>query len=427
VPAGSVADKTGSKGKNLVLFPLWLSAFAAVLVFEAAAVAYLYWQRATTNLEKHLKPVALVFLLLALAELVGLVSFFRSTDNVQLFNLVRAFGWAWWLEHLLLLAATVVLGRWVWGYLVKRLQSQLFIIFTTGVTIIFLVVSVSFTFLLFRNVAADALTNLEVAGKVLNYSLESKKAETAASAALFAQNAQLGPLVASGDHDKIVTLLSGSLEGRDVSGILVTDQVGKVLARVTEPERYGDSVSADPLVAEALSGKAGESVATKEGVLAPVVVLQAAEPINNGGKQVGVVLVDLEVSSALLDGIRTSTGLQSAVYALDTRAATSIGEGERLVGVKESNGQVRKQVLEEGQTFKGNLSLVNRPYLGVYLPLKNLNGQTVGMIFTGQPQSEVLREISRSVELVFLVSALLLLLSILPAYLVARHISRQVR
>ena len=146
------------------------------------------------------------------------------------------------------------------------------------------------------------------------------------------------------------------------------------------------------------------------------------------GKVVGSVITSLAISNNFLDGIKEATGLDAAVYAGNTRAATTLlapDQRSRWVGVKEENAKIKNQVLEKSETFSGSVSLVNRPFLVVYQPLRNANNEVVGMLFTGSPQVSIIKDAGESIELIFLLTSVLLLLSVVPAYLVSKYIAYQ--
>ncbi len=417
------------KRTHKLLMPFSLTIVPKVLLpVGAFAVAFLYFRKATDGMEKHLRAVAFAFLSLAVYEVLGLSSLFRETTNITISNLIAPFGPIWALQQVFLLISLVILGRWVWGYLLKRLQSQLFIIFTSTVLVIFLVISIGLTFLLIKNIEKSALDNLETASKVLNYSLDSKKAELSAIAEVFTQNPEISAAVLAKDHNKLNLLVSKSLENKKISSLVITTNAAMVLSRAEDPDSWGDSLSSDALVQKAISGSNQTSIVTKVGNLVPAVYLQSAQPILKDSAVVGTVLVGLAISNNFLDGIKTSTGLDSAIYAANTRTATTIlapDKKSRWVGIKEENSQIKKEVLEKGQTFKGSSSLVNRPFLVVYKPLKNVNNEIVGMIFTGQPEVSILLAAGRSIELVFILAAVLLIISLVPSYLISKYIAYQ--
>lgn len=424
---GIVLDK-GKKSFSFLLTG-WLPA-QLFLPFGALVISLLYLRRATIGLERHLKSIALAFFLLSISEAFGLARLLRSSPNIDVSNLSAAFGPLWILEQVFLFLATLVLGKWVWSYLVKRIQSQLFMIFTSSVLIIFLIVSVSFTFLLINNIQKDSLSSLVTAAKVLNLNLDSKRAELAANAQVFSQNPEVVKAVKEKDHKALNAILEDSLAERKISTLALIAQSGMVLARAEDPQNWGDSLDSDPAVEKGLAGSSVSNIVSKNDVLSKALFLEAAEPIKDGSKVVGTVLVSLKIDNSFLDGVKGSTGLDGSVYVGDERAATTLvgADGkERVVGVKQTDQEVKDTVLKKAQSFQGRLTILNRPFLAVYAPIKNINNEVIGMAFTGEPQVLILRDSGKSIQLIFLLSAILLVVSILPAYLIANYISKQVR
>ncbi len=152
------------KKKTLVLLPM---VFSYPLL--AALTGLLYLRRATTGLENHLKPIAWSFFLLAFSELFNFMEFFRNSDNILVANLTAAFGPLWILQKIILLTTIFIFGRWAWSYLLKRFDSQLFIIFTSSILSIFLVTTIFFTFSTLNNVKNDLLSALKTDVGVLGF------------------------------------------------------------------------------------------------------------------------------------------------------------------------------------------------------------------------------------------------------------------
>jgi methyl-accepting chemotaxis protein len=97
----------------------------------------------------------------------------------------------------------------------------------------------------------------------------------------------------------------------------------------------------------------------------------------------------------------------------------------RSTGVKLKDTALTDKVLKQGETYEGNVSLQNRSLLTVFVPLKDVDGAVQGMLMASQPETAILRTAGRSIELTFLMTSLMLVISILPIYLVARSIVRQ--
>ncbi len=396
---------------------------------EALVIAILYWRRATTGLERHLKPIAASFLFLTGFEVLSLGSLWQASNNPLVAKFVAPFASIWIIEHVLLFVGVLVLGNWVWRYLTRRFMSQLFMIFTSLTLAIFLLTTVSFTFLLTNNVQKAALDNLETAASVLGYAINGKKAETLANTESIAANSDIAAAITAKDHKKLVSLTSSFLHDKKQSSLIITSDAGQVLLRAEDPDRWGDSLSSDTLIRRALIGQSSSTVSTKQDVLAPLIYIKSSTPIRDASNNIiGSAVVGLVTDNAFVDGIKNATGLDSAIYANNVRSATTFVAPDgvsRWVGVKENNQQVINTVLKKGKTYRGSSSVLNRQFLVVYAPVKDIDNTVIGMLFIGQPQVAILQAAGRSVELTFVVAAALLLLSIIPAYIISRYLSKQ--
>lgn len=429
VPQTEGLDFPGKTKSNKLFFGIIGGFLRLPLIVGAFAICGLYWRRATLGLEKHLKPVAVGFFLLGLFEFSSSAALLRNSSNPSLVQIIQSFGLIWMIEHILLLAATAILAAWVWKYLITRLQAQLFIIFTTTILLIFLLTTTSFTFLLMGNIQKEALENLNSAGKVLNFALDNKRSESSSNAEAIAANPQIVQLTKNKDGKALKEPVSKLLKSKNKSTLLITDSVGQVLARGEDPDRVGDSISSDPLVQRALLGTSASNIFSKEDVLAPVIYIQSAVPLREGENIVGSVVVGQAIDDSFVDGIKASTGLDSGIYSGNIRSATTFvaADGKsRWIGLKEENPSIKKKVLEAGETFTGTSNQLNRAFLVSFLPLKDVDNQVVGMIFVGRSEASILKTAGQSIQITFLVTALLLLLSIFPAFLVSRYISRQI-
>jgi hypothetical protein len=413
--------------KNLALAFLPVTQLIA-LPLGALAVAGLYWRHATVGLERHLKPLAYGFALLAVFELlIGLGNI--DTSNPLWYRLVESGGVIPVAAIVVLLVATLILGRWVWQYLTKRIQSQLFMILVAQTVAIFLVSTISFTFLLLSRTQSQSLADLNTASHVLDYALKSRQAETAAQADAVSSRPLIVSAIAARDHKYLTTALADYMPKHGLTSLVIMDASAAVLLRGEDPERWGDSRSSDILVRRALVGESATSVVVRDGVVAPSVMIMAATPARDAaGNIVGVVMAGRTISNAFVDGIKSSTGLDSAVYGGNVRAATTLvstGGAGRAVGIKEASAAINERVLKQGKDFSGELSLQNRPYLVAYAPLKDANNVPVGMLLVARPLDALFATANSSVEFTFLLVVIMLAISVVPVYYISRYISRQ--
>jgi hypothetical protein len=434
-PKPKMGSTRGEVGKLALVFVgpkiLGISVGAILSFFYpilAAIIGFLYLRRATVGLEDHLKSVALGFFILSISEFLSLFSVLRNTSNVDLYNLVAPFGAIWITATVATFIAVFVMRGWVFSYLLKRLQSQLFMIFTTTIVVIFMLTAVSFTFLLLNNLQDETLSRLETDVKVLSFAIDSKKAESLSDSQVLAQNPEIISLVEEKSRPKLNDLAQSYLLTKKQSFLIVTSETGQVLARGEDRERVGDSLSDDPLIKRALLGQSASSVITKDGVLAPSISIASATPITRDGTVLGAVMTGTTIDNAFVDGVKNATGLEASLYADNVLSATTLlaPDGKaRAVGIKEENKNIKNNVLIKGQSYVGGLNILNVSYFAAYLPLKDVDNIPVGMLSAGKPEIGVLAAAGRSIELTFIVTVILLILSVFPALLIAKYLAKQ--
>ncbi|HEX3081809.1 MAG TPA: cache domain-containing protein, partial [Candidatus Saccharimonadia bacterium] len=394
-----------------------------------ALTGLMYLRRATTGLERHLLPVAWGFGGLTVFELLSDTQNLTATANPLLYQLAAPLGPLWWAALVALVVAAVILGAWVWQYLTKRLQSQLFMVLVSQALGLFLFTTLGFTFLVLRSTQSASLGDLSTASHVLQYAITSRQAETAAQAEAVAGTAGVAAAVTAGDHKALMSAIGDYLPHHSLTSLVVVNGVGQVVLRGEDPERYGDSRSSDPLVRRALIGEAASSVVVASGVSAPTVTLVAESPIRDAdGNVAGAVIAGRAVSNAFVDGIKTSTGLDSAVYGGSIRAATTlVGSNgtDRAVGIAETTTAVTDQVLLHDKTYSGTVNFQNQPFLVSFAPLRDIDNRPIGMLLTARPAAALFATAYQSIQITFLFVVVLVIVSVYPIFRLSRYLARQ--
>lgn len=368
------------------------------------------------------------FLLLSIAKALSIGFLWRATTNVFFSNLLSDFGALWIITRLIESIGLFILVKWALGYFRFRLASQLFISTISTTLLIFLVTTNLFTFLLLRNVEQDALIHLETNAKVLQFALERLQKEAFSDAQSIVQDTAFQNAFLNRDKKEIYRITSNYLITQGTSFLAVTDQNGNVLMRAEDREKIGDNLGSDSVIKSALSGKKLSTVIAVSGIFLPTVEVKAAVPIVTYGVVRGAVATGFLVDNAFVDGVKSTTGLDVAVFADRRRAATTFlsPDGKsRAVGTIESNASVISKVLGKGEIFAGSSQVLNQSYYTVYMPLKTYGDKTIGMLFVGKLQTELINTANRSIELTFLGSVILMIVSIIPAYYISKYISSQ--
>lgn len=399
------------------------------LPFLSGAVALLFLYRATYGKEQHLKPIAYSMILFSLYDLLSYRNFFAQTTNISLFSVTKPYSMLWTVQNIVLLVATCILGRWVWFYLLKRFQSQLYAIYSISVVVIFLVITVCFTGLLLSHVQNQTLATLRSSIQMFSYVLENKKTDVVAKAQLLAESPVVRDAVDAGSRSKIITGINATTNLVATNTVLITNAQGQTLFRSDGREGAQDFFSNDPLIKRALDGRKAASLIEKEGALSPDLMVWGAVPVYKNSTIIGALVVGEVLDSAFLDGVKKNTNYEILLYGGHQLAATTITNEygrSRPIGSVLDDQRIKQEVIQKQQLFSGDVVFFDSPYLGVYAPLNDVDGQTIGILGFLFPQLTVLQAAGSSIEYTFLLTIVVLIISGIPAFFIARHLSSQV-
>lgn len=396
----------------------------------ATTCAILYLKRATIGLEDHLKPISFGFFSLAVYELTFLYSKLASTNSPDLYVLFGPFGPVWIARHVMLFVTTLIIGRWVTSYLLKRFVSQLYVIFIVAILAIFLTTAVAFSALLLRNIEEETKSQIQTNVKVLNFAIESKRAETLSNTQVIAKSPETIEAVKQNDKGALNLAAEKFILNKNQSSTIIVSVTGQVIARGEDRERIGESLSGDALIKRALIGHEVASTTIKEGALAPTIATTAVSPIKDGTNVIGAVMSSFTIDNAFVDSIKNATSLDSTVYADNILSATtylSQDNKSRLIGIKEQNPKINDVVLQKGQDYSGIVTILNKPQIAAYTPIKNIDENPIGMLYVAKEHVSVLKTAGKSIETTFVITLILMLLSIVPALVTSNFIANQIK
>lgn len=234
---------------------------------------------------------------------------------------------------------------------------------------------------------------------------------------------------AAKDNEKelLEKYLSRARKDFNLDILTLTDAQGKVLLRTTQPEIWGDNQSKDALVRRALMGetvtatqiipreellKEGKNLVEraylrfestpkatprakeyeKDGIM-----LKAAAPlIDEYGNIIGVLYggILLNRNYEIVDRVKEIVfkgekykGIDigtATIFQHDLRISTNVkkANGERAIGTRVSK-EVNQAVLKEGKPWVHRAFVVNDWYISAYEPIKNINGDIIGILYVG--------------------------------------------
>jgi len=259
----------------------------------------------------------------------------------------------------------------------------------------------------------EALRTLETHATVANEQLSRREIErvsqletlsrTTFQTTEFPNDAQL-----SSELQRQSSLLSlNHLLWVDVSGVTHSSTIGEhghTLAwpELTEMSRSSEATSFVAIIPPtelrflgvadkytlALKESPGGSASSTE-VAGALAVVSVAPVVKDGKRVANLVGVDvLKLDNGFTDEIQAKLGGQATLFQNGVRVATTVRNEQkaRAVGTPVSD-KVRAAVLVNGQKFRGEAQVVGATYLAAYDPIRDSNGDIVGMLFTGIPNA----------------------------------------
>lgn len=110
--------------------------------------------------------------------------------------------------------------------------------------------------------------------------------------------------------------------------------------------------------------------------------------------------VNLSENSDMIDAYVEGLDADVTIFYGKTRRVTSLldaATGERIIGTDASDEVWN--IVRAGESYETtNLTINNLPYAACYIPLEDSQGQVIGMVFAGQPRTEIQSFISEKVR-----------------------------
>jgi methyl-accepting chemotaxis protein len=92
----------------------------------------------------------------------------------------------------------------------------------------------------------------------------------------------------------------------------------------------------------------------------------------------------------VVDAIKEMSGTAATIFLGDIRIATNVQnpDGSRGIGTKLAKGAAYDAVLRDGQSYHGATTILGKPYLAAYEPVRDAQAHTVGILFVGVPLAD---------------------------------------
>ncbi|MEQ8410790.1 MAG: methyl-accepting chemotaxis protein [Erythrobacter sp.] len=108
-----------------------------------------------------------------------------------------------------------------------------------------------------------------------------------------------------------------------------------------------------------------------------------------------------------VDRVRELVGGSATVFHRDLRITTNVqkADGSRAVGTRLTSPEVRDAVLVRGIPFRGEADILGVPHFTAYDPIKNAQGEVIGVLYSGIPKAEFLSGVNATAWMFALVFA----------------------
>ncbi len=128
----------------------------------------------------------------------------------------------------------------------------------------------------------------------------------------------------------------------------------------------------------------------------------------------------------IVDAVSQLSHGVATIFVGDTRVATSIRkpDGSRAVGTKLARSPAWEAVIGRGETFRGEVAILDRPYLTIYEPFRTADGQQIGILFVGLPSAQATQVMTDIAQQALIAGLLVAGLSGLAGWILLRRAMR---
>ncbi|MFJ7667303.1 methyl-accepting chemotaxis protein [Lysinibacillus sp. NPDC097195] len=131
--------------------------------------------------------------------------------------------------------------------------------------------------------------------------------------------------------------------------------------------------------------------------------------------------------TALIDQLGELSQAAITIFAQDTRVNTNIMvDGQRAIGTT-ADPKVTEAVLSQGDIYSGTADVVGKPYFTQYGPIKNANGETIGMVFAGVPSSQIAAVAQKMLIKMGVVALISAIIAVIAGTLLVRSIVKPLK
>lgn len=414
---------------NFTNYPILISQFNKIIILSLIVLNILsIGTKYIFAIQKQLKNLFIGMIFFAISYAAIVVSKNVMMGDFRFIQWTQIYGILWWVEKISLIIGFGIIGKYAFYYLKYRLKAKFFISFIFSSLIIFFVITVAFLAVLINDFQNNTLKNLKASNKAIQLSLVDVRNRSILSAKALINNEQIQSGVSTEKRELLIDSVEDILVSGNADFIIVTNEAALSLYETQNKEAFGRSYGTDQFIKRASEGLSTNTVVVEKGILAPQIVVKTYIPVVRKGGFIGVVIVGNIIDNQFVDGIKKQTGLDVTIFAGEVIAATTFTTKDglvRLSGTMEKNQKIIETVLKEGKDYEGITEVFNEEHLGIYTPLKDSDGKTLGMVFIGEKSAIIAAVIRISIQKTFALASLLILLALIPIYFFSKNLAKE--
>jgi len=230
------------------------------------------------------------------------------------------------------------------------------------------------------------------------------------------------------DADVIRTNAQMAWLRHEIDSMVFTDYNGIAVFR-SHSDVTGDNISNRAVIRRALVGIVSNGFYYEETAMFPYTI-HCCSPVIKNGYVVGALSLGSNINSEeYVDNLHKMTGMHFSLYKDDVILMTSFRDssGRRSNELNIDDLQITDAVLQKGESVIVQMEIFGSPYMTMYWPIKDFNGDTIGMWSAAMPMDRQTKETNRVLLIIFLCSIGIISIFALAASFIGRRISLPVR
>jgi len=286
-----------------------------------------------------------------------------------------------------------------------------------------LAVLLSSIILFYREVNESMHDKVNVAKTVVEHEIERMKAEAHIASLGMANSQNLVEALESGNRIEILKTAQDLLSMTSLDYCTIRGNTGHVIAMTHDPEYYGESTTNMPHIESAYAGRTNAHLV--KGLTIPLAVSAGTPVYNNEGNFLGVIALGYRFDNQdLVRFLKDLTGCEITFFLGDERISSTLlnEDGTYALGTQ-ATAEISEHVLG-GETYVGRTNLFGKELFASYSPLIDIDGEVLGMVFTGYYTAEEMSKVMIFAIFGVLITLGVFILCIILAKIISSQIER---